>query len=291
MQVEASITKAARSRFRRILFVLLALAATLQSPLLAQEKPPEPWEKGSLSFGGFISTFDSSIAIGVNKIGGITIDGESVLGLETSLTVFRGNAMIRPGKSRRHQVDFDYASYKRSGNTVLTEEIEIGDDILLPGTAIQSTLDFDIIRGTYSYALLQDDRMRLALGLGVYVVPLRYGVQVSDPNDPRALQIEDVTLPLPSLALRADFQLVPKLFLTSDINAMYLKIDNFEGRLMDINVGLEYRPWKYLGLGVGYSATSVIVEAEEATDYPGADFVGSVDVNFTGLILYAKFTF
>lgn len=258
---------------------------------VAADEPEQPWEKGSVTIGGYFSAFDSSLEFGVSHLGGIKIDGESVLGLDTTLTLFRANAMIRPGKTRRHQLDLDYARYHRHGSGVINEEIVIDDEILLPGTEINSILNFDIIRGTYSYALLQDDRMRLALGLGIYIIPLEYGIDITTTSDTRVFEFRDVTLPLPSLAVRADFQLIPKLFLMTEINAMYLEVDQFTGSLVDTSIGLEWRPWKHLGLGAAYSAMSVHVESEESSDYPGADFVGAVDVRFTGLLFYAKFTF
>jgi len=294
MHTDATISLPVRIKAKFTLLAVFAIAGFLQSgPIMAQdqEKPVEPWEKGALKIGGFISAFDSSLQFGIKQVAGIKIDGESVLGLDSTLALIRGNAMIRPGKSRRHQFDLDVASYHRHGSGVITEEIVIDDETLVPGTQIDSILNFDIIRGTYSYALLQDDRMRLALGLGVYVVPLEYGIDITTTTDNRVLEYRDVTLPLPSFAFRADFQLIPKLFLTTEINAMYLEIDQFTGSLLDTSIGLEYRPWKHLGIGAAYSTMSVYVESEESSDYPGADFVGAVDVNFTGLMLYAKFTF
>jgi hypothetical protein len=92
--------------------------------------------------------------------------------------------------------------------------------------------------------------------------------------------------------LRSEFQLVPKLFLNASIDAMYLEIDDFQGSLLDVNVGLEYRPWKHFGVGLGYNGMSVGVESQNTSSgYPGADFVGTVDVRFSGLLLYAKWSF
>jgi hypothetical protein len=102
----------------------------------------------------------------------------------------------------------------------------------------------------------------------------------------------DVTLPLPSIALRGEFQLVPKLFLRGSIDAMYLEVSDFQGSLLDVNLGLEYRPWQHVGFGFGYNSLAVSVEAETGdSDYPGVDFVGSVDVRFNGLMLYGKLLF
>ena len=294
---ERNMKSAFKSKFE--LFMVAALMATgnaiaagpESSFPTTQDQDMLPWEKGSIKAGGFLTAFDSNISLGL-KGAGISIDGESLLGLQSTLVVWRAEAMIRPGRSRRHQFDFSYSSFDRNGTTTLNEEIEIGDEILVPGTTISSVFDFDIYRLTYSYALLQDDRMRIAIGLGAYVIPLRYGIDVQTTDSRRVVEFDDFDLPLPSLALRGEFQLVPKLFLNMEVNAMYLEISDFKGSLMDANIGLEYRPWKHFGLGLAYNPLSVHVESsEQSNDYPGADFLGTVDVNYSGLLFYAKYSF
>lgn len=251
-----------------------------------------PWEKGSLKFGGFAAAFNSTIGFGVNHAAGVTLNAEELLGLDTSLTVFRADAMFRPGQSLRHQIDLSYARYHRNGNATLSEEIEINGITIPVGAHVETVFNFDIIRGDYTYAILQDERMRIALGLGVYAVPLRYSLDVATTGGRTVVEGADTTLPLPALALRGEFQLVPRLFLNSAIDAMYLNISDFKGSLLDVNVGLEYRPWKHFGFGLGYNAMSVDVEAESNNaHYPGADFVGTVGVRFTGLMLYGKWSF
>jgi hypothetical protein len=189
-------------------------------------------------------------------------------------------------------LDFTYASYHRDGSGTLDEEIDINGTTYPVGEQVDSLFDFDIIRGTYSYAVLQDERMRIALGLGLYAVPVEYGLSIETTGGRSTVEGTDTTLPLPALALRGDFQLIPKLFLYTSIDAMYLEISDFQGSLLDVNVGLEYRPWKHFGFGLGYNAMSVHAEAQEtSSNYPGADFVGSIDVQFNGLMLYGKFTF
>ncbi len=65
-----------------------------------QLKEPEPiWEKGSVSFGGVVAVFNSSLSLGANNLG-ITADAEKLLNLQTELTVFQLNAMYRPGETR-----------------------------------------------------------------------------------------------------------------------------------------------------------------------------------------------
>ena len=220
------------------------------------------------------------------------IDGEQLLGLDSSLTVFRAGAMYRPGKSLRHQLDFDYASYDRTGEATLSQDLTIGGITYPIGAHVETVLNFDIIRGDYTYAILQDERMRIALGLGIYVVPLKYGLNIQTTGGRSTVEGANTTLPLPSLALRTEFQLIPRLYLNGGIDGMYLEIDSFRGSLVDATVGVEYRPWNHFGLGAGWSYLAVNVNSEKSnSEYPGDNFVGSVDVHFSGLLLYGKFCF
>jgi hypothetical protein len=256
------------------------------------EKKSIPWEKGFVRFGGFVAAFSSDLGFGLSGGPSVEVKGEDGLGLDSSLTVLRLDAAYRPGKSRRHQVDFTYASYHREGRRTLSEEIDLGDQTLPIGADVTSVFNFDILRSTYTYAFLQDDRMRIAMGLGIYAVPLEYGLNVATTGGRSEVEGADITVPLPALALRAEFQLVPKLFLNMEVNLMYLQIDDFKGSLLDNTLGLEYRPWRHFGLGLAYSGMAVSVEQDNIdSDYPGADFIGSVDVKFSGLFLYGKLSF
>jgi len=287
-------------RVRLCVFVTQLLMGGILTGFGADDStpPPEdkyslPWEKGSVKFGGFVAAFNSTLGFGLSGGPSVEVKGEDGLGLDSSLTVFRVDALFRPGESRRHQLDFTYAAYHRDSSRTLSEEIDLGDGQILPiGAEVSTVFNFDIIRGTYSYAILQDDRMRVAFGLSVYAVPLEYGLKVATSSGRSEVEGADVTLPLPALAFRAEFQLIPKLFLTLESNFMYIKINGFEGSLVDNTIGLEYRPWKLFGVGLAYSGLSVSVEQNDiSSNYPGANFIGNVDVRYNGLLLYGKLAF
>jgi hypothetical protein len=284
---------------RSYLWVVAALLASVtlygqaaeDITLADPDKQSLPWEKGSIKIGGFFAAFNSELGFGVNDAEA-TLDAEDLLGLDSNLTVFRVEALFRPGASRRHQLDFSYASYDRDGSKTLSRDIIVNDMTIPAGTEIESVFDFHIIRGTYSYAFLQGEKMRIALGLGIYAVPVRYGLSYETTEGRTAVHGGDTTLPLPAVALRGDFQLLPKLFLGAAVDGMYLEVSDFKGWLADANLSLEYRPWKHFGFGVGYNALSVFLEVDDSSsNYPGADFVGTVDVHFNGVMFYGKFSF
>jgi hypothetical protein len=134
--------------------------------------------------------------------------------------------------------------------------------------------------------------MRIALGIGGYAVPLKYGLEITTSQAQSAIEGGNTTLLLPTLALRSEFLLLPKLYLMASVDGMYVELSDFKGSVVDLNLGLEYRPWKHLGMGVGYNFMGVHAETtSENSDYPGASFVGAVDVNFNGLLFYGKISF
>jgi len=277
--------------------ILVLLVSASLTSLVAQSPETEqseilPWEKGALQLGGFVANFNSELTFGLKGARNGNINGEDLLGLDPTLTVFRVDAFYRPGKSRRNQLDFTYAAYHRDANATLSQDLTIDGETFPAGAQASTVFNFDIIRGTYSYAFVQNQWARIALGVGVYAVPLRYGLDVQTLRGTSVVEGGDVTLPLPALALRSEFQLVHKLFLKASVDGMYLEISNFKGWIADANLGLEYRAWKHLGFGLGYNFMEVHVEQEsQHSDYPGASFVGTVDVRFSGLLFYGKVSF
>ena len=64
------------------------------------------------------------------------------------------------------------------------------------------------------------------------------------------------------MRLRTEFQLLPRLYLNAGIDAFYLEITGFRGSMLDVFAGLEYRPWKHLGVGLGYNFTGMQIDSE-----------------------------
>jgi hypothetical protein len=72
---------------------------------------------------------------------------------------------------------------------------------------------------------------------------------------------------------------------------LYLEIDQFEGSIFQANAALEYRPWKHIGLGLGFDLLHLQVEADGEEDYPGIDLRGNIEFTYAGLSVYGKIYF
>jgi hypothetical protein len=195
--------------------------------------------------------------------------------------------------NRRHRLDFQWFSFRRDGSRTIGQDIHYEDkdgneQVIKAGTQVESYFDFDIYQAAYSYSFFQDDRIDLAGLVGLYVMPIDIGLSATGLL--KVDRSERFTAPLPILGIRADIAITPKWYLRSGLEVFYLEIGEFEGSIIDANVALEYQPWKHFGFGLGFDSLNVHINAD-GEDYPGIDFKGEVNFNYTGLELYAKLYF
>lgn len=246
----------------------------------------EPWEKASLSIGGFVSTTNSELQLNSDTLGaGAVVDLENGLDLDSSYTTYRIDGFYRFGSTRRHQLEAHYYRSDRDGAKVLDQTYQIGDFVFPAGTGVESRLDVWFLNVNYSYAFLQDERVRLAAAVGLHTTGISFKISASGIG----VEEEDVTAPLPVVGLRADVALTQRWRLWAAADVFYLQYDAFKGALVDTGIGVEYLPFKNLGFGLGLNAVRYRVDADGGDDL--ADINGQLRYDFAGALLYMKFFF
>jgi len=194
---------------RYVLPILIVFLATSLAPCaFAQEKPKKekPWKRFSINTGVNLVNNNASVRLGT-KTASVSLDAEDLLGLDARTTSFKVDGYWRFMKRRRHRLDFSWFSIRRSGdNTVgISESIPIGDITIEPSARVQTELNIDIYQVGYSYSFFQDDRLDLAVGVGAFVLPIDFSLQVDNPGaGPLVSEAESITAPLPVFNLRAD---------------------------------------------------------------------------------------
>lgn len=270
-------------------FVMLFIIGMFYQPALAETNGSKdlPFERLSFILGGYIADLNSDLRIGSGTLGaGVSVNVEDTLGMESSQSVFRADALYRFGNSRRHQANFSYYDFRRDATKKLETTITWGDLNYPIGTTVDSYLNIRIFKGMYSYAFFQDDRFRLSASLGLYLMPIEMGILA----DGIGTEEDDFIAPLPVFGFIGDFALTPKLFLKQGFEVFYLEYENFKGGIVAAKLALEYNVWKNVGLGVGVDTFRLSIEAE-GEDYPKIDFIGDLEYNYTGLLLYTKVYF
>lgn len=246
-----------------------------------------PWEKFSVSLGGFITGLSTDILYGSEQLGlGLAINMEDALGLETSSFVLRGETDYNFGKRERHQIGLRYFGFFRNSVKVLESEITIGDQVYPIGSEIDSRFDMQIFKTTYKYAYFIDSRVKLGASIGLYIMPINFSISSLGSLE----EASKFIAPLPVLGLDAEFAITPKLLVKQGIDVLYLQIEEFKGTITDVNFRIEYNPWKHIGFGVGYD--SYLMSIKNANPGSGIfDFVGSFKSGYTGILFYGKFFF
>ncbi len=265
----------------------------LSGPVLAADKGPAdlPWEKMYLNLGAYVASMDSGFRIGSGDLGlGVDLDLEDLLGLKTSDTAFRIEYGWRFTNNKRHKLQLGWFRFDRSGSKTLSQDVEIpdgeGGTTTLSGT-LDSLFNFDIIQVKYEYSFFFDERLDLNLGIGLFVMPIEFGLSGIIDGNPAVTLREDITAPLPVVGVGFEFAITPNWFIRQQLDLFYLEIGDFEGGIAHNSLALEWLPWKHVGFGLGVDNMRVAVKAS-GSDYPGVDFVGNVKFAYFGAQLYVK---
>ncbi len=246
----------------------------------------QTWDRFSLSFGGFLSSYNSGILFASKQIGvGINIDIEDALGLESTTLAFRGNANYNFGKKSRHSASIGYFGIIRNSTKVLDEELALGNIIYPIGTEIKSQFNLTILRAKYGYAFFKDDRITLGATFGLFIMPVNLTVKALSQSENKT----EFTAPLPLLGLRTDFAITRKLFLRQNVEVLYLSIGSFTGSVLDLNVMLEHKTFEHFAFGVGINSNRINISIEKPDS--SIAFFGDIKMDYTGLLFYGKYYF
>ena len=223
----------------------------------------------------------------------VSVSPEDLLGLDTNTVSFKVDGYWRFMPRRKHRLDFSWFSTRRSGDNVvgIQNPIDIGDVTIQPGASVKSQFDIDIYQVGYSYSFLQDERLDLAVGVGAFIMPISFDLEVQNPSAATlAATSQSVTAPLPVFNLRADIAITPKWFLRTKAQFFYLELGDFRGAITDTLLGVEYMAFRNVGFGLNVENINIAVEAQ-GKDFPNIDFVGRFDYSYLGSMLYLKFYF
>ena len=263
--------------------VLIAavLASALQQPA---EPPKSPWRKFEFTVGAMISDLSSSVEVTTGSGVGGVVDLERALGMEESLTQVRAGMSweISPG----HRLWLDYVNLSRTARRTLSAEIEF-DGVTYPvGTSVATDFDLELINLVYGYSVIRDERVDLALTFGIHALETKIELQ----GESVGTESESFILPIPLPGMRMNILLAKDFYFKQTLEFLWLRFDNFEGLMADVQVGFEWAAFKHLAFGIAYSHLQIALEMEDA-NFPSVEFEGRFEFDVSGLLLYTTLYF
>lgn len=240
-----------------LFFVLLG-----NSPASAQD-----YDKFSMSAGGYaVFRYDSSISLTETNSGlGLSFRPEDTLGLESEQTVFRLDAQYRINP--KHALTASWYRITSLGNKTLAEDIdwidENGDTIVIPiGTAVASSLKYDIFKVGYLWSFYHNEKIELAVGAGLHLAKVAVGLDVQSNLLASELSTAQSNLPLPVLSFKLDYKVTPKFDWFLKSQSFALSLVEWRGTYTDIELGMTYQAFENFGVGVGLGSNALNVIRE-----------------------------
>jgi hypothetical protein len=240
-----------------ILLVVSALTLTLSSATNAEEGSETPFKDKLMIRGGWAYVFGATanVAVGGPVLGvGTNVDFTQTLGGDTSTDAFRIDTLYR--FNERHAIGFSWYRVGLSGEKTLNQEILVNDTRIAAGAFTQTSLSFNTYRLIYNYSFYRNDKVELGVSPGLYMMKTNFdfvgqGTINGTPGSTRVVS-EQLTLPLPSIGLVANYNITQKLQFQSRYDVFYLSIGQYSGSMFEFYGGLEYRVIQHFALGAAY---------------------------------------
>ena len=260
----------------------LALLASMLQPALAADGVKElEVDPFNLSLGAYFVTrtngnirLDSTIG-GLVTIG-TSIDWERDLGGETSMTVPRIDGYYR--FAPKHRVDFSWYKIDRGGTIYSQRDIDFGNVFFPTGTSIESRLDTETTKISYTYSFYRTAEIETSISAGLHVTSIEASLQGSGGV---LAEGNSVTAPLPVFGFRLDYSFAPKWWARTKYELFFLdSVDAYQGALSDFTFAVEHRTFQHVGFGFGLNRSSLDIEVDEDSKR------GAFSSVLNGLMLY-----
>ena len=244
-----------------LLLVFMMWLLTFSTPLQAEEtsdtKTDTTLSDKLMIRGGWAYVFGATTTAAVSGpvLGlGTSLDFTNTLGGNTSTDAFRIDTLYR--FNDRHAIGFSWYRIGLSGEKNLNQQIQVRDDIISAGASTQTSLSFNIYRLLYDYSFYRNEKVELAISPGLYMMRTKFHFAgqgtINGTAGSTTIVNEELTLPLPSIGLVANYNITPKLGFQSRYDFFYLSVGDYSGTMFEFYAGLEYRLFRHFAMGAAY---------------------------------------
>lgn len=218
----------------------------------------------------------------LNGTGGLVngaVDFEDELNLADRKTMPTLLASVRLGE--RWKVEMEYFSLDRSGSRAVSRNISWGDNVYPINTVVGSEFDSDIYRLSGGYSFIKDSQKELGVALGLHVTDFTVSLSAAGVGT----QVGETLAPLPTIGVYGAYAFTPKWLLSGRVDYFSLNYDEYDGSLVNLSIGVDYRFTRNFGVGLGFRHVDYDVEVSKSK------YNGGINYKFTGPVLYGVATF
>lgn len=223
----------------------------LQRRLELKESHQRTSIRGSYMLAFLSTTATFEIAGGILNA---KLDLEKNLGLSDRQFFFTGSLLHRfTPKSGTY---LEYYGISRSKSYVLKEDVIFLRDTIPAGASIESFFRTKVVSLGYLFTLIENSNAFLGCYFNIYLMNVRTGVKSEFFKFDEEVGI---TAPVPALGVLGLFKITPWLHLDTGVGYFSLNTRNFGGRVNNLTARLNFYPWRWLGVNLGYQEFDVEV--------------------------------
>jgi hypothetical protein len=264
----------------------IAFACATVAAGTASAEGPNDRFWGQLEY--FFPTIDSTARLdfpGTN-LPGTQVRLEDDLGLDDRKGVPYLLLGTRFGQDWR--LEFEYYRLERKADRTIDRDISWGDINFPVSAQLSSEFNSTVYRLTGGYSFLHTPQYELGGSFGLHVTDFKLGLS-GQGNGGAGLGFQreerDQLVPLPTLGLYGNWQVAEQWVLRGRVDFLSFKYDEYDGRLINLMAGADWRFTKNWGLGVGYRYVDYRVSSTDV------DFHGEVKYEFRGPTVYLTAAF
>lgn len=271
-----------------------AMVLVLGAPQVTRaenEPPTEEFRDRLMIRAGWAYVFgvDADITLRGDRSGiGANVDFSKTLGGDNSTNALRVDSLYR--FNERHSLGFSWYRIGLGGsNTLLDQQIQIGDNTINIGATVTASLNLNLFRLMYNYSFYRSDKVELAFSPGVYMANTKFDLAAQGnillPNNQPGTSTsvnEKLTVPLPSFGFVMNYNITPRFQVQTRGDFFYVNVGEYEGAMFELYVGLEYRLFRHFAMGVAFDRLSADLQNttrggfEFDLDYNLAFFYGTL---------------
>jgi hypothetical protein len=248
-------------------------------------------ERLRLDMGGFFQKFTTTIRVDSATHGvGSEVNLEDDLGLDSNQANFRLDGYWRFGRHGR--VDFAYTGWNRTASHTLDRDFTAGDTVYHAGATLDSKLRVSLIEVYYGYSFWNTPKFELGAQIGVSALINKVEFDGTgtisggggSASGSFTTQSRSLTAPVPAIGIQGRYTLMPKLLVSARVRGMGATIDNVKGSVLEWRAGIDYYPWKNVGLGAAWDSMDIKVTKQN-------DPTLELEYKYNGPMVYLSLVF
>jgi hypothetical protein len=264
--------------WRTLYLIAVAILGVSAEPVAAQGHDEHTF---AVNLGYFFTTRDTKTRIDSEALGfGTVIDFEDDLGLDSSDSVFRIDGHL--DITERHKILFSIYDLSRRSSKVVENDLQVGDTTFPFDTFLETSIAFKTYKISYAYSIIHNPVGHIDLSIGTYVADIRNVLIAENIN---IFDVRELTAPLPVFGVRGAWYFADRWSLIGSAELFGLKLDDTEGRLSDLYLGVEYNAFDHVAFGVAFNDVRIDIDTFDD------DFTGSLEWEYSGALAFVKVTF